>query len=571
MAATDARSLASRLAALDDTALERLLTERRVAPGAPWGDWFDAAEALLQPPLLDRGLATLTVAEAAALEGAIAADAAVPAGALRAALTDRGFTADDGTVHRAVADAWPAPIAPAQRAQSSAPESDAAAAERAFAATAALADILQLTASTPLGRIGSGAVAATDRRRLVDAGAAADADDADELIAIAESAGLLGAVDRAWLVTETAHDWLVSDTVGRWQSVAVALREALPAGIRTPAGGWIDPGAWPGAYPFDAAWPERAARLRALLRRWAMIGPDGTAPGWAADVGHGGAADGDALRALLPPEVDRVYLQNDLTAIAPGPLAPRLDLRLRSMTRRESRAQASTYRFTTESIDAALTGGETAESLRAFLQELSLTGVPQPLAYEIERSAARHGTLRVGPDWSGRTRISSDDEAMLRTVAVDQALRPVGLVADEDGLTSRSSPETVFWMLADARYPVVAVDADGNRRRLDRHRFAPPASPAAGPSPYAPLIARLRQAHDADADAAWLGRELEQAVRDRAVITIAVRMPDGTDREVTLEATGLGGGRLRGLDRAVDVERTLPVSSIVEVRRIDPV
>jgi hypothetical protein len=43
-------------------------------------------------------------------------------------------------------------------------------------------------------------------------------------------------------------------------------------------------------------------------------------------------------------------------------------------------------------------------------------------------------------------------------------------------------------------------------------------------------------------------------------------MPDGTEREFTIEATGLGGGRLRGLDRAVDVERTLPVSSISGIR-----
>ena len=40
---------------------------------------------------------------------------------------------------------------------------------------------------------------------------------------------------------------------------------------------------------------------------------------------------------------------------------------------------------------------------------------------------------------------------------------------------------------------------------------------------------------------------------------------DGTEREFTIEATGLGGGRLRGLDRNVDVERTLPVSSITRV------
>nr|WP_206686815.1 MULTISPECIES: helicase-associated domain-containing protein [Microbacterium] len=554
------------MAALDDAALGRLLAERRVAPSVTWSDHFDAADALLQPPLLDRGFAALTAAEAGALRHAIDTAEPLPAGPLRAALADRGIVAEDGTPFRAVVEAWPEPVELPGESSPAASESDAAAAERVFSATAAMADILQLTVTTPLGRIGSGALGATDRRRLVDAGAANDGAEADELIAIAEIAGLLAGADRAWLVTESAYDWLISDTVSRWRTVADHLREALPPGIHSLDGGWIDPADWPSAHPFDPAWPERAAHLRALLRRWVMIGPDGAPPHWAADVARGGEADADALRALLPPEVDRVYLQNDLTAIAPGPLAPRLDMRLRSMTRRESRAQASTYRFTAESIDAALAGGETADSLREFLQELSLTGVPQPLAYEIERSAARHGSIRVGPDWTGRTRVASDDEALLRTVSVDQALRPVGLVPDGDALTSRSTPETVFWMLADARYPVVAVDADGRPRRLDRHRIAPAPPADDAPSVYAPLIARLRAAHEDDADAAWLERELDQAVRDRAVIMIVVRMPDGSDREVTLEATGIGGGRLRGRDKAVDVERTLPISSIVQVR-----
>jgi hypothetical protein len=70
----------------------------------------------------------------------------------------------------------------------------------------------------------------------------------------------------------------------------------------------------------------------------------------------------------------------------------------------------------------------------------------------------------------------------------------------------------------------------------------------------APRTAARRAADDADA--AWLGRELDHAVKARATIVVAVRMPDGTEREFTIEATGLGGGRLRGLDRAVDVERT---------------
>ena len=55
-------------------------------------------------------------------------------------------------------------------------------------------------------------------------------------------------------------------------------------------------------------------------------------------------------------------------------------------------------------------------------------------------------------------------------------------------------------------------------------------------------------------------------MRDRATVTVTVRMPEGTERDLTIEATGLGGGRLRGRDRAADVERTLPMSHIVRVR-----
>jgi hypothetical protein len=93
------------------------------------------------------------------------------------------------------------------------------------------------------------------------------------------------------------------------------------------------------------------------------------------------------------------------------------------MARRESRAQASSYRFTAESIADALTAGESAESLRAFLSELSLTGCPS--RWRTRSNApphARHGPRR--PRHEGRTRVSSDDEALLRTLAVDQALRP---------------------------------------------------------------------------------------------------------------------------------------------------
>ncbi|MFT4135000.1 helicase-associated domain-containing protein [Microbacterium sp.] len=609
MAVSDARGFADQLAARGDDDLARLLQVRRVPPSAAWADFFDAAEAMLEPASLAWGLAALTRAEADALAEALRTGAPVAEGPARDALAAYGLGNADGIPFAAVARAWPPgpvdgsdrdtpaegenPAEGAQPATEDAPatddkptpgdepatgdtpatdksdapsaESDAHAAERAFAASAALAEILQLALAAPLARVGSGTLGAADRRRLVDSGAVQDGDEAEELLAIADLAGLVASVDRRWLVTEAGRAWTHEGAVRRWHLVARAVRDALPDGVRVRDAGWMPLAQWRGAYPFDLTWPDRSDRLRALLRRWAMVIGD-TPPAWAAGLAAGEGADEQALQALVPSEVDRLYLQNDLTAIAPGPLAPQLDVRLRMMARRESRAQASMYRFTAETIDAALAAGETAASLRAFLGSLSLTGLPQPLAYEIDRAAARHGSLRVGPDASGRTRVSGDAE-LLQTAVVDQSLRPLGLITDADGtLVTRTAPETAFWMLADARYPVVAVDVDGMTRVLDRHRLAPSTpGPDAG-DVYRPLIDRLRAAHGEDADAAWLGRELEHAVRTRAVMTVVVRLPDGSERPFTMEVTGLGGGRLRGRDQGADVERTLPVASIVSIR-----
>lgn len=574
MAAPDARALATLLARLDDVELSGLLTTRRIAPTAGWADFFDAADALLEPSSIVRGVAALARPDADALRTAVTTGAPVPDGSQRAALQRDGLVDAAGRPYRAVEAAWallPAPTtadgSPSAPGAAATPPDDAEhAAERAFAASTALADILQSAMVTPLGRIGSGAMGAADRRRLIEQGAVESPEAADELVAIAARAGLVAEADRRWMVTASGAQWLGTRTVVRWHDVARRLRDTLPAALRTPTGGWIPASQWSGAFPFDPAWPDRAAHVRALFERWALIGPHGAPAAWAAGLEAGGDADESALQALLPAEVDRVFLQNDLTAIAPGPLDPQLDIRLRSMALRESRAQASTYRFTSETISNALTSGETADSLREFLTGLSLTGLPQPLAYEIERSARRHGGVQVGPDWTGNTRLTASDPALLESIAVDQALRPLGLVADDGALITRSSPDTTFWMLADARYPVIAVDADGARRMLDRNRLAPEAAPDVDADVYAPLRARLRAAHASDADSAWLGRELEQAVRARSLITIVVRLPDGSEREVTLEATGLGGGRLRGRDRVADVERTLPVSSIASVR-----
>lgn len=570
---SDQRALATALAALEDEDLAALLAVRGASPTASWRDLFDVADALLEPASVARGLTALPHAPATALADAVAAGRAVSEEA-RDVLVAAGLTDAHGrpfaVVSTAVADrdAPPPPAPPGERSTTAA--DDAAAAERAFTSAASLADILLRALTEPLGRIGNGALGASERRSLVEAGAVPDGDTADLLVGFAAATGLLQTEDRAWLVTRAGRAWVDSSTLERWAVVAENFRRALPRGLRTAEGGWIPAAAWRAAYPYDPAWHEQAGLWRARAVAWGLLVPAGGEPPWAAPLAAGGAPGVQALAAHLPPEVDKVYLQNDLTAIAPGPLRPHLDVRLRGMTVRESRAQAATYRFSADTIARAITAGETAASVREFLGELSLTGIPQPLEYVLSRTAERHGLLRVGRDAaSGRTRITSDERAAIETVAVDQALRPLGLVREGDALVSRAGDSTVFWALADARYPVIAVDESGAPRRLDRARLAPEPAAATVGDRFGELIARVRAGSATeDADAAWLERELDAAARARSILDVVVRLPDGSTRTFRLEVTGLGGGRLRGRDRGADVERTLPVSSIASVHPV---
>ncbi|MBO9627383.1 MAG: helicase-associated domain-containing protein, partial [Microbacterium sp.] len=441
------------------------------------------------------------------------------------------------------------------------------AAERAFTTVGAAADLVMLARSRPFTLLTGGNVSAGEKKQLAEAGIPVETVDA--LVALASDAGLVAESDRRLHTTAAAEDWLRASASERWEALAAGFRRTLPRGVRTSAGGWVPPQAWTDAHPWDPAWPDRAATLRERARLLGLVADDGSEPDWAAPLRSGGSFDATALAAMLPAEVDRIFLQNDLSAIAPGPLAPALDVRLRTMADRESASQASSYRFTAESVARALVLGETEQSLIEFLDGLSLTGIPQPLRYLIAQTAQRHGLVRVSIDEeTGRTRIESSDLTLVEAMAVDQNLRPLALTKHVESLTTRIGRETVYWALTDARYPATLVDEHGAVVAGERHPLVESAPPVV--ADFATLITTLRSHQGPDADAAWLDRELEAAVRAKALLRVTVGMPDGSTRDLVLEATGLGGGRLRGRDRAADVERTLPVSSIRSASVVAP-
>ena len=571
------RELAARLATLDDAEFAALLAARGVSPTVTWRDYFDAADGLTDPAFVARALKGLTATELAAVAKAAADGTAVPEDTAPT-LRGLGLTDASGVPLPSTAAAIELVALDEAPPAEDLPPADATAegqtAERAFTSVASLGDILIQSLQAPLARLGSGAIAAADRRRISEE--LQRPDDLDALIALARTAGLLDVEGRWLLPTAQAELWLRETTVRRWSIVATAWRDDLPRGIRA-GGAWTDPATWTATFPADASWPARAEALNAQAQVWGIIAPDGSAPAWSRALPTSREAAEEQLGALLPHEVDTIYLQNDLTAISPGPLASGLDVRLRQIAHRESHAQASSYRFTPETIAAALTEGETAESMLQFLAGLSLTGVPQPLEYLVRTAADKHGLVRVGYDPDAppevpRTLVTSVQDQALETIAVDQSLRSLGLVRTADGsaLTSRVARDTVLWALIDARYPAVAVDAEGHEEPMRRHRIAasPLAPGSAPPEAYTTLIATLRASVSSNADTAWLEREIEGAVRARAIVEVDVQLPDGSTRTFVLEASGLGGGRLRGRERGTDVERTLPVSSVRGIRRV---
>ncbi|ROQ38754.1 XPB/Ssl2-like helicase family protein [Frondihabitans sp. PhB188] len=466
---------------------------------------------------------------------------------------------------------------------------DAASAERLFAVVVEVAEIVRAVSESPARQLARGGLALPETRRLAEA-ARIDVDDVAPLLDAARSAGLVDVGPDGWAPTSRADDWLLAEWADRWAALVAAWLGALPGEIRTvldqrSSTSWGEPlrtfSTW--YFPAGGAWVTE--RLEAFARSAALFGltvdsrPTSAA---VALLGDGLEAATDVVRALLPEPIENVYLQHDLTVVAPGPLAPALDARLRTIADVESAGLAATYRISEARIRQALTEGESADGVREFLRSLSSTGMPQPVDYLITETAQRHGRYRahdlepseldeVARRIGAVSRLRSDDAALLDTVSVDQALHPLGLIrVDAHRMLCRFSAETVYWALSDERYPVLIEDAAGDPVRPPaRRRGRRPAS-APSPDPLDGLVERVTAtATDDDTERAWIARQLDAAVKSRMTVVVSVAMPDGTTTDLQIEPTGVGGGRLRGRDRKSDIERTLPLSSIVGVATPD--
>jgi hypothetical protein len=611
-------SLATRLKAMRDADLARTMRARAIGT-AGIKDFFDLAEAFLDPVSIQNALShldrpTLAILAAASERGGsssagdIAAllssmtDGEVDAAAVeRRALLARELLLLEEHSHTLVAyDAvrerllsWPDSGLPslAELAKTHSPGAlepvpdvdqrftDRLGVERAFTATTAVTELLVEVEREPARELAKGGVGLPDTKRLAGS-MSVDLESVASFLAVADRADLAVRETGSWMITERGAAWLLESTGGRWAALASAWLDRLPADIRVLLAhrththwghglrGYLD---W--LYPAGGEWMDD--RVSTYTRDAELLGitanNNPTSPG-SLLLAEGVEAAAAAMSALLPAEVEQVYLQHDLSIVAPGPLTPQVDSRLRTIADMESRALASSYRVSTSSVNRAMASGESAESMLAFLRSISLTGIPQPLQYLIEEAASRYGQVRVGrveDESSGaQSYIRSSDEMLIGTMLVDQNLTSLGFVrTDPTRATSRFAIDVVFWSVSDARYPVAAENADGEIIALRRQR-AVKSQPTDTANPIATLIERLRLAAAPEGEGTgqeWLIRQLDVAIRAKSSLTISVTMPNGTMVDYQLEPTSVTGGRLRGRDNKAAIERTLPLSRIAAI------
>ena len=301
-------------------------------------------------------------------------------------------------------------------------------------------------------------------------------------------------------------------------------------------------------------------------------------------------ADDDPEAALsilgehLPAELNHVLLQADLTAVAPGYLAPSLTEKLLLMADAEGQGPATIYRFSPGSIRRALDAGHDASGVLEFLREHSATAVPQPLQYLVEDTAARHGRLRVG---AAASFVQSEDEAALLELLAGPKTEGLGLVRIAPTVLISSAPPRETAQVL--RSLGLSPSFDGSEPPVLRLRHVPAPHTPSRPVYTAPRTAppaeevqaqldvlRHRPAavgthHGTDADhageaATQLGLEaLQRAIRLKQRISMNVVDGLGNANLEIVVPLSVSGGRVRVFDPKKDTERVLSIHRIIDI------
>lgn len=425
------------------------------------------------------------------------------------------------------------------------------------------------------------------RRDLVTIGRETGADNRiGWYVALASQLGLVAGSATAWLPTARFDEWSRGSTFERWRSMvnvwlelrgwplgsATAAREDGPergrlAGVAelrlAPVGALVDREALEARLRWrHPDWPETEAALAAT--------------GVIAEAAELGVVALGRRTSLLdatedpgfPQPGDRVMVQSDLTAVAPGPLTLEVSRTLDLLGEREAPGPASVHRFTASSLRRALDLGWDADAVLAWLGEHSITPIPQALNYLVADVARQHGRIRVA---SVASLLTIDDPATLEGVLRHPRAGELGLRRVAPGiLSAQAEPADVVDLLRELGHAPIAEDASGSAvhtpaaRRLRVHPPAPRQSPPSRDQLLQLAADLLNPSADARPtnDAAALVETLVGAQTSGSWVSVAHVDDQGSRRTDRARVLAVVSGRVRLVAKGKG-QFVVPLSRIV--------
>jgi hypothetical protein len=441
-------------------------------------------------------------------------------------------------------------LLPALLDQPTPPESDSVgdSTNIALHSVVALRDLVEWVASEPLTMGAAGGLLRAEEKILA-AGLVVSEEDAVALARIAEAAGLVRTIDRRLYAT-TRGVSLSDDLVGLWTAAFGAIMADLGPSVRDScaAAGRLDEPFLEWLLPLrDTHESDIVHRIATESRLFGLTAGGTTELGRIAITGTESVA---AFFAPILPELQSsVYVLDDLSIIAPGPITTDTAHFLGQISRLETRGLAPKRRLDPALILRAIATGTMVESIVARLSEMSLTPVSAAVTSTIEDIAnnGRFITLNgTGTDTGAKASHPELGEMLLSDPRL-QRLAPVKV--DDLSVLYGASRLRVETALVENRYTVVA----------------PAAEPViVDPSVPTALLELAENLFATGLGSTHLERALITAGKTRTKVTLLVETSTG-NKTITLEPRHVANGRVRGLDTAADVERTLPISAIIEL------
>jgi hypothetical protein len=520
--------VATRLAELNSVALAALIDAR------PWGmgrqlDVHDVADTLLSHDSIDAALQTLSRVSLESLRTGAADD-----------VCRTLMLADDtGEAYLEVMKRLPALSA---QKLPNVPSARSADSSTALHTVVAVRDLISWAYTEPLPMAATGKLLRAEAK-LLGSGLVVPESEVETLVWMASQAGLVNIADRRMRATSAGVD-LLDDLGGLWNrlttSVISILGKSVVDAVRVDRR--LDEGYLRWMWAVDSPGKDRTIEL--VVAASEMLG---LLAGDITDLGVAWLEGNTSGLPEFPELVTTVYVLDDLSVIAPGPMTKDTSDFLDSITRIETRGLAAKRRLDPARILHAVTTGTPASHILDRLSSMSLTPVSSAVSSTVLDIAnnTRFVTLNgTGTDTAARV---SHAELGTMLVADPRLQRLAPVTVDNTSLLFGAAPSRVEAALVDGGYTVVTARAPST--------VAQPAAPS-------PLHFMAEQIHDAGLGTSHMERALIVAGKTRTRVTLTVETGNGT-RTMTLEPRNVANGRVRGLDTVADVERTLPISAII--------